>query len=106
MDNVNHPKHYLKDGLECIDIINSLLGDEGFEAYCRGNCLKYLWRYKDKGGLEDLKKCEWYLKKLISHYDRNSNLKIGFQENSPYTYSSKYLSYTVDSGLEFDEGLC
>ena len=39
MDNVNHPKHYLKDGLECIDIINSLLGDEGFEAYCRGNCL-------------------------------------------------------------------
>ena len=39
---------------------------EAFKGYCKGACLKYLWRYerKDKP-LEDLKKAQWYLNKLI-----------------------------------------
>ena len=30
--------------------------------------MKYVWRYNYKGGLEDLQKAEWYLKKLIEVY--------------------------------------
>jgi hypothetical protein len=62
---VNHPSHYTQGGVECIDAIEAALGAEGFKAYCRGACLKYLWRTEYKNGVEDLKKCEWYLKKLI-----------------------------------------
>ena len=62
---VNHPSHYNQGGVECIDALEAALGPEGFKAYCRGACLKYLWRTEYKNGVEDLKKCEWYLKKLI-----------------------------------------
>jgi len=63
-DNVNHPPHYNKGGLEAIEYIKQQLGD-GFSDYLEGNVTKYLHRYKYKNGVEDLKKAEWYLKKLI-----------------------------------------
>jgi|TARA_R100000808_G_C2144153_1_gene151921 hypothetical protein len=64
-DNVNSPPHYVVAEIECIDAIEAATG-EGFAPYLQGNILKYLWRYKYKGKpLEDLKKAEWYLSKLI-----------------------------------------
>ena len=63
-DMVNHPPHYNQDGIECIDAIKACTGD-GFEYYLQGNILKYLWRYKYKNGVEDLKKAQWYLNKLL-----------------------------------------
>lgn len=40
---------------------------EAFKGYLKGNCMKYLHRYEKKQNqLEDLKKCRWYLEKLIS----------------------------------------
>lgn len=69
-DKVNHPAHYTSGEIECIDAIESALGKEGFDAYCTGNAIKYLWRWKHKRGVEDLKKAEWYLKKLISKQER------------------------------------
>ena len=33
--------------------------------YCQGNAIKYLTRYKDKNGLEDLKKTKHYIDILI-----------------------------------------
>ena len=33
--------------------------------YCQGNAIKYLTRYKDKNGLEDLKKAKHYINILI-----------------------------------------
>lgn len=63
---VKHPKHYkTKNGPECIEAIHSSLGDEGFAAYCKGNIIKYTWRYKHKNGLDDLRKARVYLKWLI-----------------------------------------
>ncbi|MBT9138824.1 MAG: hypothetical protein DDT31_01401 [Syntrophomonadaceae bacterium] len=38
---------------------------EAFAGYLSGNCMKYLWRYKHKGGVQDLQKGEFYLKALI-----------------------------------------
>tara|TARA_R100000808_G_C2023511_1_gene70612 strand:+ start:58 stop:444 length:387 start_codon:yes stop_codon:yes gene_type:complete len=69
-DNVNHPPHYNKGGLEAIDYIQQQLGD-GFSDYLEGNVTKYLHRYKYKNGVEDLKKAEWYLKKLIEEHTFN-----------------------------------
>lgn len=71
--NVNHPKHYASasNGIECIDAIEAaterLLG---LEAVCTGNILKYIWRWKDKNGVEDLKKAKWYLEKLIEEVEK------------------------------------
>ena len=48
-----------------------MLGD-GFESYLQGNIMKYLWRYKYKNGVEDLKKAQWYLTKLVEVYDDKS----------------------------------
>lgn len=61
-DKINHPKHYSNGGraIECIDYITS-----HSMGYCQGNVVKYVTRYKLKGGIEDLKKAEWYIKRLI-----------------------------------------
>lgn len=66
-DMVNHPPHYNQHGVECIEAIQAMT-DDGFEAYLQGNIMKYLWRYKYKNGLQDLRKAEWYLAKLIEVY--------------------------------------
>ena len=60
-DNVNHPKHYLKGGLECIQVIKAQLTPEQYEGYLYGNVIKYMWRWKEKNGLEDLRKAAHYL---------------------------------------------
>lgn len=61
-DNVEHPSHYKgTDSLECIDVIQFSFGIDGFVYYCAGNVLKYLWRYNNKNGKEDIKKAKQYL---------------------------------------------
>ena len=62
-DKVN-PSHY-KGEIECIDAIRSSMTKEAFLGYLKGNILKYLWRYENKNGKEDLQKAEWYNQKLI-----------------------------------------
>ncbi len=62
---VNNPDHYTSGGIETIDFLQAKLGQEGFKGYCAGNILKYMARYKHKNGLEDLKKAQWYLNRLI-----------------------------------------
>ena len=74
-DKVNHPAHYASGEIECIDAIHAQLGDEGFIAYCQGNVAKYLWRWRQKGGVEDLRKAKVYLKwmtKTAKKVDRES----------------------------------
>ena len=71
-DMVNHPQHYISEtGLETIDVIEAFTFDlKGVEAVCTGNVLKYICRWKNKNGLEDLKKAQWYLERLINHVDK------------------------------------
>ena len=65
-DNVNSPSHYLGK-VECIDCIESATaGLNGIEAVCTGNAIKYLYRWKKKNGITDLKKAKWYIDKIIS----------------------------------------
>lgn len=65
-DNVNKPSHYTQGGIEPIYYI--LANDMNF---LEGNVIKYVTRYKHKNGLEDLKKAEFYLKKLIEGYGKD-----------------------------------
>ena len=66
-DPINHPPHYNK-GLETTDYICSW----GMN-FCEGNVIKYVTRYKYKDGLNDLRKAQWYLEKLIKEHEDNTN---------------------------------
>ena len=70
-DNVNSPSHYTQGGIECIDAIRASLGLFEFADYCKGNIIKYLWRYRFKNGVEDLKKARVYLNWMIEAEEKN-----------------------------------
>ena len=63
---VQHPSHYTQGGIECIDAIRASMTADGFCDYCKGNIIKYIWRWRDKGGVEDLRKASVYLDWLIN----------------------------------------
>lgn len=74
-DSVNHPAHYmLPGGGETIDVIEDVCG-EGVDEYYRGNIIKYICRYKQKGGAESLKKARWYLNRLIMLQEQREELE-------------------------------
>ena len=72
-DAVNHPNHYTQGGVECIDAIRAALGPDGFQASCAANVIKYVWRYRNKNGLEDLRKAQVYLGWLIESIEEEVN---------------------------------
>ena len=73
-DNVNHPKHYCKGGVESIDFVRAAVSNlSGFEAVCVANIIKYMWRYKEKNGLEDVMKAAKYLEWLQEEVEKNAN---------------------------------
>ena len=73
-DNVNHPKHYCKGGVESIDFVRAAVSNlSGFEAVCVANIIKYAWRYKEKNGLEDVMKARKYLEWLQEEVGKNAN---------------------------------
>ena len=68
-DAVQHPSHYTQGGIECIEAIRASMTADGFCDYCKGNIIKYIWRWRDKGGVEDLRKASVYLGWLINAAD-------------------------------------
>lgn len=73
-DNVNHPDHYTAGKVECIDAIESAtVGLTGILAVCTGNAIKYLWRWRRKGGTEDLKKAKFYIDHMINIFENKDN---------------------------------
>lgn len=61
MKNVKQPKHYTFGKIETIDYIKDKLSSRQFVGYCIGNVIKYVSRYRYKGGTEDLHKAQVYL---------------------------------------------
>ena len=51
-----------------IELMRLGLTDEEFEGYCIGNVMKYILRYKQKGGVSDLYKAREYIDFLIRLY--------------------------------------
>ena len=64
-DPVNHPEHYTQ-GIEMWEYSYS-----HNLSFFEGNIIKYVTRWKHKGGLEDLKKAKAYLDKLIEHTEKS-----------------------------------
>ena len=62
-DAVSHPSYYdLPSGMESKDVIRAALGDEGYEIWCQGTSLKYLFRYPNKENpVMDLNKAKQYI---------------------------------------------
>lgn len=73
-DRVNNPVHYGQGKIECIEYIQDFLTREEFIGYLRGNIAKYNHRWRYKNGIEDLKKAEWYHKRLISFMEDETNV--------------------------------
>lgn len=63
---VNHPAHYNR-GIETIDYIES----HGLD-FNEGNVVKYVTRWRMKGGVQDLQKARFYLDRLIEQADRTA----------------------------------
>jgi hypothetical protein len=70
-DAVNKPSHYTSGKVECIDSIESSMSKEAFQGFLKGQVAKYIWRYEKKENpLQDLKKAQFYINKLIEGYDQ------------------------------------
>ena len=65
-DMVNHPPHYTRGSIECIDALQAALTPEEFKGYCKAAAIKYLWRLDHKGSAkENAEKALWYLQRLV-----------------------------------------
>jgi hypothetical protein len=65
-DVIHSPKHYASGDIECIAAIKASMSAVAYKGYLKGNIQKYVWRYEQKGKLDDLRKAEVYLGWLIS----------------------------------------
>lgn len=81
-DNVHNPKHYQgRNGLEAIEVHRNFMNDEQLTGYHLGNTLKYILRYRQKNGIEDLEKAKVHMDWLIEKEkailkNEKANLKI------------------------------
>lgn len=74
MTNVDHPSHYQSgNGVEVIDVIDAFTDVVAFDL---GNVIKYVCRWKNKNGIEDLKKAKWYLEHAIAKLEVSKNEQI------------------------------
>lgn len=64
-DPVNNPAHYKTGNFECIDVMKETQGIDATQNFCVCNALKYVYRHKNKNGMEDLQKAIWYLNKAV-----------------------------------------
>lgn len=91
---VSHPSHYQsKSGIEVIDVIAAFTeGLEGIEAVDTGNAIKYICRWKDKNGIQDLEKAMWYIQHLIDHLikdDEEKRVELTLEKYREYMYGNE-----------------
>tara|TARA_R110000824_G_scaffold121753_2_gene278055 strand:+ start:634 stop:927 length:294 start_codon:yes stop_codon:yes gene_type:complete len=83
-DDINHPAHYNK-GIESTKYISSWA-----MSFVEGNIVKYVTRYKMKGGVTDLKKAAWYLNYLIENYETTrETLRISLDDIHAWASSDR-----------------
>lgn len=81
-DSVNHPSHYAGKQIEVIDYIRDTLTEEETTGFCCGNVLKYVSRWRKKGGVEDLKKARVYLDWMIEAAEQEAAAMMKGQEQA------------------------
>ena len=84
-EKIDHPAHYNLNNMkcscgrqiECIDVTRH-------KSFVIGNAIKYMWRYEQKNGVEDLRKAIWYITDEIERLESEQN------KPKPYkTYADK-----------------
>jgi hypothetical protein len=69
---VHWPEHYRQGGIEAIDAIKAAVTTAPpVQAVFVANILKYVWRYREKNGKQDLMKARWYLDELIKEVSKD-----------------------------------
>lgn len=74
-DPVEHPDHYAGDGkIECMDAMRSMMSGDQYAlppiaAHWWAEAFKYIWRWRRKGGVQDLRKCRQCIDYLIDEID-------------------------------------
>lgn len=103
-DLVNHPPHYTNSdsGIECIEAIESSMSMEEFKGFLKGNVQKYIWRYSQKNGAEDLKKAKWYLERLITIVELEDAMRNAVEKKESVGYDPD--DYLKPSGCP--DGFC
>lgn len=67
------PSHYQNGDHDLLYYLGEIIGSEAARGFSIGNIIKYLCQYKQKNGLEDLKKAQEYLSRLIQHEEHKQN---------------------------------
>lgn len=103
VDNVSHPKHYADScSVECIEAMLVAFGAEATFDFCVCNAFKYLWRYKNKNGVEDINKANWYVNKAESIFNAFSSNKLVHFDNSKIEKVALLRDLIVDKSIELD----
>lgn len=64
------PNYYVQNGMEAFDVMEAFVGElKGVDSFYWCNVVKYILRWQNKNGVQDLKKAKDYLQKLIDKYD-------------------------------------
>ena len=101
IDNVNHPKHYTQGGIECIDALKAAtVGKTGIEAVCVANVIKYCWRYEEKNGLEDVKKAQFYINRLIQELEEKKENNTFYGLDDVVGDCNECANYNMDEDSE------
>lgn len=67
------PDYYHKGGVECFAAIDAATDNlTGADAFDTGNAIKYLWRWADKNGVEDLRKATTYIQRIIDRKEEKA----------------------------------
>lgn len=97
IDNVNHPSHYCQGGIECIDALKAAtVGKTGIEAVCVANVIKYLWRYEEKNGIEDVNKAQWYINRLIQELKEKKENNTFYDPNDVVGDCNECANFNMD----------
>lgn len=67
-DDINSPRHYTGNGIECLDAMRSAMHDApitGYQAFLWGASFKYVWRWPFKNGKQDLEKARVFIDQLM-----------------------------------------
>lgn len=90
-DNITKPKHYQgKYGMEALDVVKNFIWDlAGERAYYWGNVIKYLLRFQQKNGVEELKKARQNLDWLIEKMEAKEEATIELLKQAKQTHLSE-----------------
>lgn len=64
MDKIKPDYYRNEDGFDLIESFSKTMTEDGFRGFMTGNVMKYVQRYHEKNGIEDLDKADYYTFRL------------------------------------------